>query len=131
MKVYVVWEPVLGGDADRATDATNTISGPNVTHYWDPGATTGEWAEDNLPWDQLVGPAWDVFYLFDQDATWTDLSGTGRPEHMTRSQLATAPRTRDSTTNSTGSLTMMRPLEVIAATSPLSSAAASRNDSGS
>lgn len=46
-----------------------------MTHYWDPGAITGQWAETHLPWDQLVGPAWDVFYLFDSDATWGDQPG--------------------------------------------------------
>lgn len=46
-----------------------------MSHYWDPGAVTGRWAQEHLPWDQLHGPAWDVYYLFDPDATWTD-----RPE---------------------------------------------------
>lgn len=47
-----------------------------MAHYWDPDAITGRWAETNLPWDQLVGPAWDVFYLFDRDVTWD----TGRKD---------------------------------------------------
>ncbi len=64
-----MWEPILGGDHDRATGATHAINGPQVTHYWDPEAASGRWFADNMPWEQS-GPAWDVFYLFDADATW-------------------------------------------------------------
>lgn len=63
---------MLGGDLDRARQVTATIAGPNVTHYWDPGAVTGRWAEDHLPWPSNHSPAWDVFYLFGADATWGD-----------------------------------------------------------
>ena len=67
-----MWEPVLGGNHDRAREATQAISGPNVAHYWDAEAASGRWFADNMPWDHGSGPAWDVFYLFDVDATWGD-----------------------------------------------------------
>jgi hypothetical protein len=70
--VHVIWAPVLGGDIDRARQATATVSGPNVDHYWDPDTITGQWARDHLPWPVDNVPAWDVFYLFDRDATWAD-----------------------------------------------------------
>lgn len=72
LQVYVVWESVLGGDHDRAEAATVSINGPNVTHYWDADAASGQWFAENMPWTSGRGPAWDVFYLFDADATWTD-----------------------------------------------------------
>ena len=66
---------MLGGDLDRARRATSAIAGPDVTHYWDPRAVTGGWAEEHLPWPNSYGPAWDVFYRFDGDATWGDKPG--------------------------------------------------------
>ena len=66
---------MLGGNEDRAQAATATINGPNVTHYWDSEAASGAWFADNMPWALGRGPAWDVFYLFDADATWTETAG--------------------------------------------------------
>lgn len=68
----MVWAPVLGGNEERAQEATRTIDGPHVTHYWDPDAAGGRWFAENMPWDHGSGPAWDVFYLFDADAAWKD-----------------------------------------------------------
>lgn len=72
LHVYVVWEPVLGGNQDRAADATRAIDTRHVTPYWDAEAASGQWFAENMPWDHGPGPAWDVFYLFDADATWGD-----------------------------------------------------------
>ena len=93
VEVHVIWAPVLGGDLDRARQATATINDPTVTHYWDPDTITGRWAQDHLPWPPGVGPAWDVFYLFDADATWTDqpepIVATGYTIVGHRDELAT------------------------------------------
>lgn len=53
-------------------DATRAIHGPDVTHYWDRNAASGQWFAENMPWDHGSGPAWDVFYLFDADAIWAE-----------------------------------------------------------
>ncbi len=91
--VHVIWAPVLGGDRQRARQATAAINGPNVIHYWDPGAVIGEWAHSRLPWPLDHGPAWDVFYLFDGEAVWTDQPGpvvaTGYTIVSHRDDLAT------------------------------------------
>lgn len=72
--VHTVWLPVLGGS--RMGDvALETIHGDHVTHYWDDDGEAALWFADNLPWAFSRPPAWDVFYLFDRNATWHDTPG--------------------------------------------------------
>lgn len=75
VRVLVIWEKVLGGSLERVRRTAGIISGPHVQQFWDPDATVGGWAMANLAWDEPQGPAWDVFYLFDRDATWIERPG--------------------------------------------------------
>ncbi len=73
VKVYVVWTPVLRED-DRmaASDATELIQANLVQHFWDEdkslGLSFGKIV--TLPRDRTL--AWDVYFVFDQEAVWQD-----------------------------------------------------------
>lgn len=60
------------------TDAKNRwkpelIHNDNATHMWDGQQVTGKWFAQHLDACPKLGPvAWDVFYLFDGEATWED-----------------------------------------------------------
>ena len=46
---------------------------PRVTQFWDGGAVTSEWFAENV--DHSPAPAWDVYYLYGPDASWTNVPG--------------------------------------------------------
>jgi hypothetical protein len=52
LHVYAVWVPFSGGTGEAADVSRRVLPDPRVTHIWD-------------------GDAWDVYYLFGPDATWT------------------------------------------------------------
>lgn len=72
VSVIAVWLPVLGGSRIREDVIRSAIDGPNVAHYWDDQALSGRWFAENMPWEFGGPPAWDVYYLFDGDASWQD-----------------------------------------------------------
>ena len=71
VKVYVVWTPVLRED-DRmnADNATQLIQHDRAQHFWDDdkslGLSFGKIV--TLPRERTL--AWDVYFLFDQEAEW-------------------------------------------------------------
>ena len=70
LHVYAVWVPFSGGTSEAADVSRRVLPDPRVSHYWDGDAVTSEWFAENV--DHSPFPAWDVFYLFGPDATWTD-----------------------------------------------------------
>ncbi len=76
LRSYVVFVPMMDED-DRfaAVIAAGAHDDPRTTFFWDPAVTTGN------AWKELVGistPAWDVYFLYDTDATFDD--GPNMPE---------------------------------------------------
>ena len=71
LEVYAVWLPILNGDAARGP-RPDLIPDTRVTHYWDPEKSIGEWF-GNLQGSERV--AWDVFFLYGGEATWTEKPG--------------------------------------------------------
>ncbi|HET9201493.1 MAG TPA: hypothetical protein VFO84_11045 [Dehalococcoidia bacterium] len=71
--MLVVWLPMLDGDDEFAVrEASGSyLLDPRVSHYWDEeGSLRWRYAESlNLPEDQ---PAWDIYMLFQQGATWQE-----------------------------------------------------------
>ena len=65
----VIWIDMLpSDDADAARRALELLDDPRVTHFHDTEQLAGHaWAETL----GLRGPAWDVYLLFDEGATWT------------------------------------------------------------
>lgn len=67
LRVYVVWLPMLGGDAREEWNGT-TMPDPRVTHFWDGETVIGQWFAKQV--NGYQGIAWDVYYLYGPDATW-------------------------------------------------------------
>jgi hypothetical protein len=66
--VYVVWSAQRGAMEHHVDGATTLILDDRVRHYWDPDSRVGGAYEKYLGLDE---PAWDVWMLFDRDASWT------------------------------------------------------------
>ena len=73
LRVYAVWVPFSGGTGEAADVSRRVLPDPRVTHFWDGDAVTSEWFAENV--DHSPAPAWDVYYLFGPDATWTGVPG--------------------------------------------------------
>ena len=79
LKVYVVWEPMLSGDSrELAEQMSRKTDDPRVVHQsWDGGQISGKAWQQVL---QLKGVAWDVYFLYGPDATWS-ANGPTRPDY--------------------------------------------------
>ncbi|MGH2527132.1 MAG: hypothetical protein ACRDG2_10335 [Actinomycetota bacterium] len=71
LHVYAVWVPFSGGTSEAADVSRRVLPDSRVTHFWDGDAVTSDWFAENV--DHSPFPAWDVFYLFDPNASWTDV----------------------------------------------------------
>ena len=69
LRVYAVWVPFSGGTSEAADVSRRVLQDRRVTHFWDGDAVTSGWFAENV--DHSPAPAWDVYYLFGPDATWT------------------------------------------------------------
>lgn len=70
LKMIVVWESMLSGDSrDIAVRQTRRGTDPRILYQaWDPENLTGEvWAGVM----NIGSPAWDVYFLYGPDATWS------------------------------------------------------------
>lgn len=71
LAVFVIWEPVLRSDDERASRrATTFFDDARVTHFWVPTLALGE------QFQPLIGlqtePAWDVYLLFPRGVVWSE-----------------------------------------------------------
>jgi hypothetical protein len=73
LRVYAVWVPLRGGTSEAADVSGRVLPDPRVIQFWDGSTITSEWFAQNV--DHSPGLAWDVYYLFGPDATWTDVPG--------------------------------------------------------
>ena len=72
LKAYVVWLPMVASD-ERDKWKASLLDDPRMTHYWNEDQSVGRWFTENLKSCDSLGPvAWDVYYLFDKEATWDD-----------------------------------------------------------
>lgn len=67
--MYVVWSSQLGADEADVPEATTLLPDPRARHFWDPGRSAGELFQGVVG---TPGAAWDVWLLFDRDATWPE-----------------------------------------------------------
>lgn len=67
--VYVVWSPQLGAQEKHVASAASLVSDARARHYWDGAELVGRVYQSSLG---LPAPAWDVWMLFDRDATWPE-----------------------------------------------------------
>ena len=69
--MFVVWEPILSTDTERASrKATTLLHDPRVTHYWVATRAVGRLFQEPIG---LAGePAWDVYLLYGKGTRWKD-----------------------------------------------------------
>lgn len=72
--MFVVWSPQLGAEEYHVPEATTLLPDSRAHHYWDPERLLGKLFRPVL---STPGTAWDVWLLFDRDATWPE---NGVPE---------------------------------------------------
>jgi len=74
MNVYAIWFDVLAGDARSKWDST-LMNDARVTELWDAAGELGNWFPQQDEYSEIVhGPlAWDIFFLYGEDATWEDV----------------------------------------------------------
>jgi hypothetical protein len=73
LRVYAVWVPFLGGTSEAADVSRRVLPDRRVLQFWDGSSLTSDWFARNV--DHSPGPAWDVYYLYGPDATWTESPG--------------------------------------------------------
>jgi hypothetical protein len=71
--VYAVWVPFLGGNRDAANLSQRVLPDPRVIQFWDESALTSDWFAEHV--ERSAAPAWDVYYLYGPDASWSDVPG--------------------------------------------------------
>ena len=71
LRVYAVWVPFLGASRESANISQRVLPDPRVVQYWDDSALTSQWFAKNV--EHRSFPAWDVYYLYGPDATWTNV----------------------------------------------------------
>ena len=69
-----MWVNVLFSD-DRSEWSPDTLTDPRVVHLWDADRAVGTWFPKQAGYKDLTsGPlAWDIYFLYDDDATWDEL----------------------------------------------------------
>lgn len=87
LRVYVVWEPILGADTPEAAErAAEHLPQARVTHFWAADLDLGRAFSPVLGLGKQA--AWDVYLLYGSDAGWG--SSVPRPDyvmHQLRSHL--------------------------------------------
>ena len=93
IKVYVVWTPVLWEDDRRAAvEAIGHVSDERAVHFWDADKSLAFSLEKIVTLPRGRPLAWDVYFVFDPQATW----GDGPPKPATwMHQLGTDERKLD------------------------------------
>jgi hypothetical protein len=96
--VYAVWLNQRVTDERGAIDAS-ILDDPRVTQYWDGEGITGTYFADNdLGGLGAAGFVYDVYYVFDGDATWQEspgpLGASGGPVLYEGEELLAALRDR-------------------------------------
>ena len=70
LSVFAIWLPMLAGDRRSAWDP-DLMPDPRVRHYWDENRVLGRYFADKGA--SFGGVAWDIYFLYGPDASWTDV----------------------------------------------------------
>jgi hypothetical protein len=90
LAVFVVWSDQVGGSTRHVPGAAKLMSDPRARHYWDAERVVGQaYRILRTPKEQfdIGAEAWDVWLLFDRQATWPQQGQPPRPvwwEHQLR-----------------------------------------------
>jgi hypothetical protein len=73
LRVFVVWTPrYLADNRAKAVTATKLVADKRATHFWDGTGWLGKYYGKALELPKKRTFAWDVYFVFDTDATWGD-----------------------------------------------------------
>jgi hypothetical protein len=73
IKVYAVWFEMYPGDSPAAFPAAQQmLPDRRVRHWWDDSKNVGRWFYPVVPTNTKGDIQWDAFYLYGEQATWTD-----------------------------------------------------------
>ena len=61
--------PALGAEVKHVVGSIPLLSGPRVTHYWDPSGNTGIEYKETL---DIPMYAWDLWFVYEPGARWED-----------------------------------------------------------
>ncbi len=91
LQMYVVWESMLSGDSKELSERmSRKADDPRMIYQaWDADRITGKKWQEVL---QLDGVAWDVYFLYDDTATWPDDGPTAPAYWQHQGQSRTADR---------------------------------------
>jgi len=69
VRVYVIWDPIFGGNFDRAAqELANKFPDKRVTYFKDPTSLSGKLWKRVLDIEREI--AWDVYMLYSAQAEW-------------------------------------------------------------
>lgn len=70
LRVYIIWLPTLRSDNKvEAVLRTQEFNDDRLTYFWDEARHAGRSWQEIL---ELKSVAWDVYFLYGQDAAWVD-----------------------------------------------------------
>ena len=73
LRVYVVWTPVLREDnLAAAGKSVAYVADDRAAHYWDQDKSLGFSFGKRVTLPRKRELAWDVYFVFDQQADWTE-----------------------------------------------------------
>jgi len=71
LKVYAVWEPILRTDNKKVSwNAKGLLPDSRVVHFWTPDTQVGEAFQAPIGLD--TEPAWDVYLVYEREASWNE-----------------------------------------------------------
>ena len=65
----VIHVPTLGAKEENVVGSIPLLSGPRVTHYWDPSGITGLKYQETM---DIPRYAWDLWFVYEPGARWED-----------------------------------------------------------
>ena len=81
LRVYIVWIPALPSDhREDALEATTECVDSRARHFWDRDRVVGD---EYKRWLGISKFAWDVYFVYERGAVWTDAAGPPEPHFWT------------------------------------------------
>lgn len=74
LQTFVVHVPVIGAEAKHVRPAAKLLPAENVRHYWNPSGEFGRVLSKGIGLKNAKESvyAWDVWLIYDPDATWSE-----------------------------------------------------------
>lgn len=79
--------PTLGAEEENVANSIPLLSGPRVTHYWDPSGNAGILFQESL---DIPMYAWDMWFVYEPGARWQDGELPPHPDYWEH-QLPSLP----------------------------------------